>query len=287
LKDPLAAAVVAITHSGFSMGRPLARKDWERFMTPQSEPDLSLPIFREALARLSHIAEDLERLAGKGIEAVTWYGEAYPSAWLSRLGIKAPPVMFMLGAASPIPARLLAVLGSRDASPPALEFAERCTEEAVRQGWGVVSGGARGVDLAAIRAACRAGGQAVVVAADALPELHRKLCRAGCQPERLALIGVSHPEAGFSVGQAMGRNKLVYALAEAAAIAACEERTGGTWAGAAEAIRSDLCAVGVWMGPGAPPGNAALAREGALVLAHPEDALGLAARKKQTSLFDS
>lgn len=51
------------------------------------------------------------------------------------------------------------------------------------------------------------------------------------------------PDAGFSVGNAMSRNKLIYALSEATVIVAATEGSGGTWAGAVEALEKGLCLV--------------------------------------------
>lgn len=42
------------------------------------------------------------------------------------------------------------------------------------------------------------------------------------------------PEAPFSVGNAMGRNKLIYALSDLTLVVAAEVETGGSWSAAAE-----------------------------------------------------
>jgi predicted Rossmann fold nucleotide-binding protein DprA/Smf involved in DNA uptake len=51
--------------------------------------------------------------------------------------------------------------------------------------------------------------------------------------KNLVLISAYHPDAGFNIGNAMGRNKLVYCLSEAA-IAVQSGTSGGTWSGALE-----------------------------------------------------
>lgn len=58
---------------------------------------------------------------------------------------------------------LLAIVGARRADPYGLELAARVARAAVAQGWGVISGGAVGVDLAAHEATMAAGGQTVAV----------------------------------------------------------------------------------------------------------------------------
>jgi len=71
------------------------------------------------------------------------------------------------------------------------------------------------------------------------------------------------PSAGFSVGNAMGRNKIIYALSKAVVVVRSDEGSGGTWAGAVEALRNKTSNVISWTGPGTGPGNAELVAQGA------------------------
>ena len=80
-----------------------------------------------------------------------------------------------------------------------------------------------------------------------------------------------HPDAGFSVSAAMARNKLIYGLADLTVVIAADERRGGTWSGAEEALRKGHGRVAVWRGPGEGPGNAVLERMGAVALRSVED----------------
>ena len=62
----------------------------------------------------------------------------------------------------------------------------------------------------------------------------------------------------------MARNKLIYALAQRTFVVASDHETGGTWAGAKEALGKSLrLPVDVWTGDGSGPGNAALVERGA------------------------
>lgn len=70
--------------------------------------------------------------------------------------------------------------------------------------------------------------------------------------------------AGFTVANAMGRNKVIYARARL--VVAANLGKGGTWAGAAEALRQASTAVLVWMGDGAGEGNPRLLERGAIGL---------------------
>ena len=138
-------------------------------------------------------------------------------------------------------------MGSRDVDEEGSEFATNVAFEAARLGYGVVSGGARGVDKTSMRAAYDAGAASVGILADSL----LRTVRAGATQDamesgKICLASPYAPSAGFSVGNAMGRNKLIYALSDATVVVAATEGTGGTWAGAIEALEKSLCPVLVW-----------------------------------------
>jgi DNA processing protein len=61
---------------------------------------------------------------------------------------------------------------------------------------------------------------------------HRNLLLDG----QLVLISPYDPSAGFNVGNAMQRNKLIYALADASLVVSSDLNKGGTWAGAVEQL---------------------------------------------------
>lgn len=294
MKDPYAPLVVALTHTGFSIAKPVPRSVWAPLFErlPSSVEELrqrvygsANPEMQGALGSLSAIEEELHRLDENGVRAVTLFDDRYPTTWSKRLGLKGPPILFAIGDSELIREPAVAILGSRDAPERALAFADSCARQASRRGWAVVSGGARGVDFAALHGACQSGGDAIVVAADTLHDSHRKLLKSGCDPDRFVVLTVNHPDSGFSVGQAMARNKLVYGLANVAVIASCEEGSGGTWAGATEAIRAKQIPICVWTGPGAPAGCFALQKLGAIPVVR-ESEVFEARLERTTTLFE-
>jgi len=83
---------------------------------------------------------------------------------------------------------------------------------------------------------------------------------------RLVLVTPYAPTAGFSVGAAMGRNKVIYGLAEFGVVVSSDYQTGGTWAGAVEALKAGWCPVFVREGADVPKGNRELLKQGAVAL---------------------
>ena len=85
----------------------------------------------------------------------------------------------------------------------------------------------------------------------------------------LCLVTPYSPNAGFSVGAAMGRNRLIYALANYAIIVASDAETCGTWAGATETLKNGWVPVFVLEHAAMPEGNKLLLQKGALPFPHP------------------
>ncbi|MFZ2492055.1 MAG: DNA-processing protein DprA, partial [Thermoanaerobaculia bacterium] len=98
----------------------------------------------------------------------------------------------------------------------------------------------RGVDEIALAGAFEEGGRVVAVLPEGLGKASvAAKYRDGIRQERLVLVSPYAPHAGFTVGNAMGRNRLIYALADAALVVASALRTGGTWAGAEEELKRE------------------------------------------------
>jgi predicted Rossmann fold nucleotide-binding protein DprA/Smf involved in DNA uptake len=215
------------------------------------------------LDRATPVAFELERMERQGMAVLTPFDEAYPVQFRERLDHQAPPLLFVVGPVELLGREGIGVVGSRNVSPEGLEVAEAAARAVVGAGFTVVSGGARGVDQRSMAAAYVAGGQVVGFLAESLdkrvkdPETRRVIGEgAAC------LATPTNPSAGFSVANAMNRNKLIYGLARVTFVVATDEGSGGTWDGATEALRRGFGPVAVWRGPGKGPGNDALVEAG-------------------------
>lgn len=227
------------------------------------------------------LSQAVARWQARAIWVVSREDDAYPAILKERLKKDAPALLYGCGEKELVNrmAGALAIVGSRNANGPLLDYTRRAAALAAEAGRNVVSGAARGVDRAAMNGALEAGGKVVGVLAGDLERAsmnreHRNPIRQG----RLALISPYDPRAGFHVGHAMQRNKVIYSLADAALVVNAELKKSGTWNGAVEQLEKlRLVPVYVRSSGEASQGLAALQEKGALPWPDPKDAAGLAA----------
>jgi predicted Rossmann fold nucleotide-binding protein DprA/Smf involved in DNA uptake len=242
----------------------------------QLAKDLAIPLDQSErivrlLERSGRLAMELESHFSRGMWVVTRVDEQYPARLRDSLKHLAPTVLFGAGDVQLLGRGGVAVVGSRNIDPAGTSFAQEIGRRAAAAKRPVVSGGARGTDRLAMSGALEAGGQAVGVLADSLertvrqPDLRQLLLNG-----ELALLAPFVPTAGFSVGGAMGRNKIIYGLAEYAVVVSSDFQTGGTWAGAVEALKGGFCPVFVRDGADVPKGNTELVKLGAAPLPEQE-----------------
>ncbi len=214
---------------------------------------------------------ELDQLAQRGIWVRSVADPEYPDR-LRSLGARTPPVIFGVGAESLLHDGGVGVVGSRDVRPEGAEIAGSIAQRAVSLNFPLISGGARGVDQLATNAAYQAAGSVVGVLADSLQHRVRSSDVIGALDEgSTCFITIQHPAAGFTPASAMARNKIIYALADLTVVVASDRDSGGTWAGATEALRRGFGRVAVWRGAGEGPGNAALEGLGAMPLRSVDD----------------
>jgi predicted Rossmann fold nucleotide-binding protein DprA/Smf involved in DNA uptake len=215
----------------------------------------------------SQLSVELQNLFERGLWAVTRMDELYPPHLRDTLKHQAPSVLFGAGNLRLLQRPGVAVIGSRNIDEAGAAFAREVGAKAVAAKLPVVSGGARGTDRIAMQAALEAGGIAFGALADSLERTVRQAdVREFVSDGKLVLLTSYAPTAGFSVGAAMGRNKLIYGLAEFAVVVSSDHQSGGTWAGAVEALKAGWCPVFVRDGEGVPRGNTGLLKLGAVSL---------------------
>lgn len=255
----------------------------------------------ERIAQLTRrgdaLQRELERLARHGIFVLTRLEPDYPQHYQQRLKDAAPPVLFYAGEKALLGQPGIAVVGSRHLDAAGQACAQWVGSACGLSGQVLYSGGAKGVDTISMEAALEARGTAVAILADSLEKVARAY-KAALQRGDLCLVSPYSPNASFSAGAAMGRNRLIYTLADYAIVVASDAETGGTWAGASETIRNHWVPVFVLEHAAMPEGNRLLLQKGALPFPHPfhesplklaawleEKASGLPKQANQMTLF--
>jgi predicted Rossmann fold nucleotide-binding protein DprA/Smf involved in DNA uptake len=250
----------------------------ERSLRPR---DLLQPAGRSQLAELQirELASDqverlldrgaalgvlVERWTNSGIWIVSREDEPYPSRYKTYLQHKAPPIIYGVGEQSSLQRGGLAIVGSRHASEEDTTFAQRIGAACADQRIPVISGAAKGIDSESMIAAINQHGAAIGVLADGLGRAavaapHHEAILEG----RLTLISPYEPESRWFAFTAMDRNKLIYALADAALVVASSDEQGGTWSGAVEALRQGQIPIYVKASGEVPEGNRKLIQSGA------------------------
>jgi predicted Rossmann fold nucleotide-binding protein DprA/Smf involved in DNA uptake len=224
------------------------------------------------LDRGFQMSQAIEKWNARGLWILSRTDSDYPEQLKSRLKEHAPTLIYGCGDESLLQNGGLAVVGSRDADEQSLLFTQSIGQSAAAAGMTIISGGAKGIDRAAMQGSLEAGGIAVGVLAEQLLRMAvAPDCREPIREGRLALVSLVDPAAGFNVGNAMQRNKIIYGLADGALIVSSDVNKGGTWAGAIEQLeRFKSCVIYVRTTPGAPDGNRALQSRGALPWPQPE-----------------
>lgn len=230
-------------------------------LSPNEQDRIAILISRD-------IHGELDRLESLGIHPLTRADSDYPERYRQRLKDSAPAILFYAGEKALLGQPGIAVVGSRHLDEAGKECASFVGNACGISGMVLYSGGAKGVDTISMNSALEARGTAVGVLADSLERAVRGPKEALNRGD-LCLVTPHSPNAGFSVGAAMGRNRLIYTLADHAIVVASDAETGGTWAGATEALKHGWVPIFALEHEAMPDGNKLLLQKGALAFPHP------------------
>ncbi len=222
------------------------------------------------LARRAALELELERLSALGIHAITRADDNYPARYFQRLKEAAPPVLFYAGESALLGQPGVAVVGSRKLDEAGQACARFVGNACGLSGLVLYSGGAKGVDSISMDAALANRGSAVGILADSLEKAVRATpYKAELERGDLCLVTPYSPHAPFSVGAAMGRNRLIYTVSDYAIVVASDVEKGGTWSGASEALRNHWLPVFILDHQAMPEGNRRLLQKGGLPFPFP------------------
>jgi DNA processing protein len=187
-----------------------------------------------------------------------------------------PPLLWIRGRADSLRGPMVAIVGSRAASPYALQVARKLGEDLARRNVTVVSGMARGVDSAAHRGALDGGGITIAVFGCGVDVLYpREHARLAAQiRERGALVSEFPPETPPLPSYFPQRNRIISGLSLAVVVVEAAEKSGSliTARFALEQGREVLAVPGNILG-GRNSGAHALLRDGAKIVEGADDIL--------------
>ncbi|MGO8669849.1 MAG: DNA-processing protein DprA [Capsulimonadaceae bacterium] len=228
---------------------------------------------KRLLSRGFLLSQALERWETRAIWVVGRPDPQYPERIKARLKADAPPILYGCGDTEILETGGLAVVGSRDVDDTLIEYASKAGQLAAKANCTIISGGARGVDQAAMQGALDSRGNVIGVLSETLERAAlNRANRDMLLSRNLVLISPYDPSAGFNVGHAMQRNKLIYALAHSALVVNSDYNKGGTWAGAVEQLdKLNFVPIYVRSVGKASAGLEALRRKGASPWPNPTD----------------
>ena len=210
-----------------------AEEIWGKWKDPKSK--ITSDRLKFLLGRGMAMGMALEKWQSAGIWVLSRSEPQYPVRLKKQLRENAPAVLFGVGNKRLLNAGGLAVVGSRKIDDDDRKFTKNIARQAALEGLNIVSGGAKGVDEEAMLAAAEIDGTSLgVLANDLFKAALSSKWRSYLKGNQVTLVSPFYPEAGFHVGNAMGRNKFIYCLSDYALVVRAEEGSGGTWAGAIE-----------------------------------------------------
>ena len=216
----------------------------------------------------------LEQEGGSGGEPITAFDPRYPA--LLACTPDPPPVLWVQGNIERLAAPAVAIVGSRAATPYALEVAGRLGEELAARNILVVSGLARGVDSAAHRGCLAAAGGTAAILGSGLdriyPAEHADL--AASIRERGVLASELGPGAAPLPEHFPLRNRIISGISLAVVVVEASEKSGSliTARWALEQGR-DVMAVPGSILSGRNRGSHSLLKDGAKVVETADDIL--------------
>lgn len=267
------ATALLVGRFGKGSAKPLTRTDFNKVAQTLHQRGLrpsdlfqqvpgDLPVDEQRISGLisrgTALAVAVESWNQIGIRVVSRADPTYPVRFRRLLKGGSTPILYHAGNLSLLDRDTVSVVGSRDATDAGLRFARAIAERAAREDVVIVSGDARGVDRAAMEAALDNGGKVVGILADSLAKaVLSKRYRQAIAGGSLLLLSHVEPDARFSVGQAMERNRYIYSAGDIVIIADSDVK-GGTWNGAIENRRHRWAPAYVRIGEDAREGNTAL-----------------------------
>ena len=176
--------------------------------------------------QLTYALEGYER---GGLHVVTCYDDDYPSKLVKKLGEQSPVFYYQCGDQTLMnkPAIAIVGIGGVRTGDDVRKSVETLVIQAARHGYAIVTGGEPGVSRAAAAVADTCGGAIIdVLGGDMQEYIHTDGIAERIAMGRALSLSLVHPKTMFTVPHAAARNRLLFALADAAFIFNTDGRRG-------------------------------------------------------------
>lgn len=226
-----------------------------------------LDVFAEVLDALSpsvrsEVRREAEDLSSRGALAVLRGTREYPK--LLDLIRNAPPALFCSGSISLLSRPGIGVCGSRNVGDEGVRASIACGEAAASQDLVLISGYARGVDMAAHTSTLKAGGCTIIVLPEGIARFRVKRGEFAnvWNPDRALVVSQFSPTQPWSAGAAMTRNTVIIGLGLGLVVVEAGEK-GGTFAAGKRALELNRRVIALTFAD-TPSGNKILLAQGAI-----------------------
>ena len=191
------------------------------------------------ISQIPSIAFEIESLNKQGIDVITLNDEFYPNSLKNLLKKNAPTLMYTKGNKALLNEQIAAIVGSRDVSEKGILFTQNIAKRCVKKNLVISSGYARGVDKIALETALKCNGKSIAVIPQGIMTFKSDLKKLYVPiiEGKVLVMSIFPPNAPWTVGRAMERNKYIYSLAESIYVAETGSE-GGTWSGAIEGLKA-------------------------------------------------
>ncbi|MDE6504608.1 MAG: DNA-processing protein DprA [Clostridia bacterium] len=214
--------------------------------------------------RRGKLFAEIEKLENNGVTVLTRADKEFPENLKKNLGNMCPPVLYCMGDISLLSGKYAGFTGSRRAEEKDEAFTRLMVRKTAANGYGVVSGGARGVDAFAEDEGVKIGcGVLEFPSEGILRRLRSEKVFCAVQDGALLLLSAALPYAPFNSAYAIMRNRYIYAQSSGTVVVRSDLGKGGTWAGATDNLKHGFCAE-FCRSVAEYAGNAALIKRGAI-----------------------
>lgn len=218
--------------------------DFKEYLSFTSE---EIERFNQLISRSAGITFEIDKLSKLGIKFVTRADRNYPKQIKKKLGNDCPPIFYYAGNLSLLENQLIGFVGSRTTDTCDELFTENLVKKVASRNYGIVSGGAKGVDSISSKTAKSMNSIVVEFVSDSLIKRIKDSENINLiRNDKLLLLSVVNPNSGFNTGIAMMNNKYIYASSIGTFVIKSDYKKGGTWAGASENIKKKFSNTYCW-----------------------------------------